>query len=152
MAPNKAVVGANAFAHSSGIHQDGVLKERETCEIMDPKSVGLDDTSIVLTARSGRHALRHRLEELGDTLEQEDLDKAYERILEVAAAAPAGDARGPFQVGPLGDRTPIHGEEVVTGGEVGHDQSVASGGEIIVDHTLNGRRETGRRNLLHGEA
>ena len=84
VAPNKAVVGANAFAHSSGIHQDGVLKERETFEIMDPKSVGLDDTSIVLTARSGRHALRHRLEELGHTLEQEDLDKAYERFLEVA--------------------------------------------------------------------
>ena len=84
VAPNKAVVGANAFAHSSGIHQDGVLKERETFEIMDPKSVGLDDTAIVLTARSGRHALRHRLEELGHSLAQDDLDKAYERFLEVA--------------------------------------------------------------------
>ena len=82
--PNKAVVGANAFAHSSGIHQDGVLKERETFEIMDPKSVGLDDTEIVLTARSGRHALRHRLDVLGYKLSQEDLDKAYERFVELA--------------------------------------------------------------------
>jgi 2-isopropylmalate synthase len=84
VAPNKAIVGANAFAHSSGIHQDGVLKHRETFEIMDPKSVGLDNTKIVLTARSGRHALHHRLEELGHTLSKEDLDKAYERFVEVA--------------------------------------------------------------------
>jgi len=82
--PNKAIVGANAFAHSSGIHQDGVLKERTTFEIMSPRDVGLDDTEIVLTARSGRHALRHRLEELGYHLSQEDLDKAYERFLEIA--------------------------------------------------------------------
>ncbi|MCH7735047.1 MAG: 2-isopropylmalate synthase, partial [Chloroflexi bacterium] len=84
VAPNKAVVGANAFAHSSGIHQDGVLKERNTFEIMSPRDVGLEDTSIVLTARSGRHALRHRLEELGYHLSQEELDKAYERFLTVA--------------------------------------------------------------------
>ncbi len=82
--PNKAIVGANAFAHSSGIHQDGVLKERNTFEIMSPRDVGLEDTSIVLTARSGRHALRHRLEELGYRLSQEELDKAYERFLTVA--------------------------------------------------------------------
>jgi 2-isopropylmalate synthase len=59
--PNKAIVGANAFAHSSGIHQDGVLKERSTYEIIDPKDVGAGGSEIVLTARSGRHALRHRL-------------------------------------------------------------------------------------------
>ena len=59
--PNKAIVGANAFAHSSGIHQDGVLKERSTYEIIDPADVGAGGSSIVLTARSGRHALRHRL-------------------------------------------------------------------------------------------
>lgn len=82
--PNKAVVGANAFAHSSGIHQDGVLKEPTTFEIMAPQDVGLEATQIVLTARSGRHALRHRLEELGYHLPQEDLNKAYERFLSVA--------------------------------------------------------------------
>lgn len=82
--PNKAIVGANAFAHSSGIHQDGVLKNRENFEIIDPRDVGLDATSIVLTARSGRHALKHRLEKLGRQLSQEDLDRTYERFLKVA--------------------------------------------------------------------
>ena len=62
---NKAVVGRNAFAHSSGIHQDGVLKNVETYEIMNPKDVGIDDNAIVLTARSGRAALKHRLSVLG---------------------------------------------------------------------------------------
>ena len=82
--PNKAIVGANAFAHSSGIHQDGVLKERNTFEIMAPQDVGLDASAIVLTARSGRHALRHRLDELGYHLGKDELDKAYERFLEIA--------------------------------------------------------------------
>ena len=82
--PNKAIVGANAFAHSSGIHQDGVLKARNTFEIMEPKDVGLDDTEIVLTARSGRHALRHRIGELGYSLSKEELDEAYERFLVLA--------------------------------------------------------------------
>jgi 2-isopropylmalate synthase len=81
---NKAVIGANAFAHSSGIHQDGVLKQRSTFEIMSPEDVGVESTQIVLTARSGRHALRHRLEQLGHTLSKEEVDKAYERFLEVA--------------------------------------------------------------------
>ena len=63
--PNKAIVGRNAFAHSSGIHQDGVLKMKDTYEIIDPKDVGLDYGSIVLTARSGRAALKHRLISLG---------------------------------------------------------------------------------------
>ena len=84
VAPNKAIVGANAFAHSSGIHQDGVLKSRDTFEIMDPTEVGWEATSIVLTARSGRHALRHRLEELGYELDAERLDEIYERFLELA--------------------------------------------------------------------
>lgn len=84
VAPNKAVVGANAFAHSSGIHQDGVLKSRETFEIMAPEDVGWDSTEIVLSPRSGRHALSHHLERLGYNLSKEDLDKAYERFLEVA--------------------------------------------------------------------
>ena len=84
VAPNKAIVGANAFAHSSGIHQDGVLKNRSNFEIMSPRDVGLDDTAIVLTARSGRHALSFRLRELGYHLSAEELNKAYERFLEVA--------------------------------------------------------------------
>src|SRR5690606_10045479 len=63
--PNKAIVGRNAFAHSSGIHQDGVLKDRSTYEIIDPRDIGVPESEIVLSARSGRHGLRHRLEELG---------------------------------------------------------------------------------------
>lgn len=82
--PNKAIVGRNAFAHSSGIHQDGVLKNRESYEIIDPKDVGIDENSIVLTARSGRAALKHRLEILGVTLDKESLDVAYEDFLKLA--------------------------------------------------------------------
>jgi len=82
--PNKAIVGANAFAHSSGIHQDGVLKARDTFEIMEPTDVGWEATSIVLTARSGRHALRHRLQELGHKLTKEELEEVYERFLALA--------------------------------------------------------------------
>ena len=82
--PNKAVVGRNAFAHSSGIHQDGVLKNVQTYEIMDPKDVGIDDNSIVLTARSGRAALRHRLSVLGIDMDGERLDKVYEAFLRLA--------------------------------------------------------------------
>ena len=82
--PNKAIVGRNAFAHSSGIHQDGVLKNRESYEIIDPKDVGVDENSIVLTARSGRAALKHRLHVLGIDMEKEALDKAYEAFLKLA--------------------------------------------------------------------
>lgn len=82
--PNKAIVGRNAFAHSSGIHQDGVLKNRESYEIIDPKVVGVDENSIVLTARSGRAALKHRLHVLGIELDKEALDKAYEAFLRLA--------------------------------------------------------------------
>lgn len=82
--PNKAIVGRNAFAHSSGIHQDGVLKNRESYEIIDPKVVGVDENSIVLTARSGRAALKHRLHVLGIDLDKEALDKAYEAFLRLA--------------------------------------------------------------------
>lgn len=82
--PNKAIVGRNAFAHSSGIHQDGVLKNRESYEIIDPKDVGIDENSIVLTARSGRHALKHRLSMLGVELDQKKLDKVYEDFLKLA--------------------------------------------------------------------
>ena len=82
--PNKAIVGRNAFAHSSGIHQDGVLKNVHTYEIMDPKDVGIDDNSIVLTARSGRAALKHRLHVNGVELTEEKLDKVYESFLLLA--------------------------------------------------------------------
>jgi len=82
--PNKAIVGANAFAHSSGIHQDGVLKERTTYEIIDPRDVGILESKIILSARSGRHALQHRLADLGYTLSEEHIDKVYLRFLEVA--------------------------------------------------------------------
>jgi 2-isopropylmalate synthase, bacterial type len=82
--PNKAIVGRNAFAHSSGIHQDGVLKNRESYEIIDPKDVGIDDNTIALTARSGRAALKHRFSILGVDLSQEKLDKIYEEFLKLA--------------------------------------------------------------------
>lgn len=82
--PNKAIVGRNAFAHSSGIHQDGVLKQRETYEIIDPQQVGIDESVIALTARSGRAALAHRLELLGYALSPEQLDDTYAKFLELA--------------------------------------------------------------------
>ena len=82
--PNKAIVGRNAFAHSSGIHQDGVLKNAATYEIMDPKDVGIDDNAIVLTARSGRAALKYRLQANGVNVEGEKLDKIYQAFLKLA--------------------------------------------------------------------
>ncbi|MBO4268812.1 MAG: 2-isopropylmalate synthase [Bacteroidaceae bacterium] len=81
---NKAIVGRNAFAHSSGIHQDGVLKNTHTYEIMDPKDVGLDDNNIVMTARSGRAALKHRLVALGIKVDSRQLDRIYEAFLKLA--------------------------------------------------------------------
>jgi 2-isopropylmalate synthase len=91
--PNKAIVGANAFAHSSGIHQDGVLKERTTYEIIDPRDVGVPDSEIVLSARSGRAGLRHRLGELGYDLDEEQFEKVYERFLAVADKKKTVDTR-----------------------------------------------------------
>ena len=90
--PNKAVVGRNAFAHSSGIHQDGVLKNVHTYEIMDPKDVGIDDNSIVLTARRGRAALKHRLHMNGVELSEEKLDKVYQKFLQLADRREVSDA------------------------------------------------------------
>ncbi|TDM00581.1 MAG: 2-isopropylmalate synthase [Flavobacteriaceae bacterium] len=81
---NKAIVGRNAFAHSSGIHQDGVLKHRENYEIMDPKDVGVEESSIVLTARSGRAALKHRLHVLNFDFNKDEIDNIYEKFLEMA--------------------------------------------------------------------
>lgn len=82
--PNKAIVGRNAFAHSSGIHQDGVLKNVQTYEIIDPRDVGIEENAIVLTARSGRAALKSRLSALGVELTQEKLDAVYEEFLKLA--------------------------------------------------------------------
>lgn len=82
--PNKAIVGANAFAHSSGIHQDGFLKNAENYEIIDPAEVGVPSSLIVLTARSGRAALKHRLENLGYNVNKEELDVIYQHFLTVA--------------------------------------------------------------------
>ncbi|MGB9904366.1 MAG: 2-isopropylmalate synthase [Desulfotomaculales bacterium] len=81
---HKAIVGDNAFSHASGIHQDGVLKERTTYEIIHPETIGIKQSRIVLTARSGRHALRHRLEELGFQVEGEALNNVYEKFLRLA--------------------------------------------------------------------
>ncbi len=81
---NKAIVGANAFAHASGIHQDGMLKNKQAFEIMKPTDVGLEQTQIVLGARSGRAALNHRLHELGFELNKEQLDELYPKFLELA--------------------------------------------------------------------
>ena len=91
--PNKAIVGRNAFAHSSGIHQDGVLKERTTYEIINPRDVGVPDSEIVLSARSGRAGLRHRLAELGYSLDKEQFEQVYERFLEVADKKKTVDTR-----------------------------------------------------------
>ncbi len=82
--PNKAIVGANAFAHSSGIHQDGVIKNRETYEIIDPADVGVTASAIVLTARSGRAALAYRAKNIGYELNKLELDKVYEEFLRFA--------------------------------------------------------------------
>ena len=82
--PNKAIVGANAFAHSSGIHQDGVIKKRETYEIIDPKDVGVDKSSIILTARSGRAAIAYRAKNIGFEITKLELDKVYKEFLKVA--------------------------------------------------------------------
>lgn len=84
--PNKAIVGRNAFAHSSGIHQDGFLKHRENYEIIKPEDVGLEEADIILTARSGRHALKFHLERLGIKLEKEQLNDTYKRFLDLADA------------------------------------------------------------------
>jgi len=82
---NKAIVGSNAFAHSSGIHVDGILKDRLTYEIINPEEIGITQSRVILTARTGRHGLKHRLKELGyPPFSQERLEKVYERFLEIA--------------------------------------------------------------------
>src|SRR5208282_1116195 len=82
--PNKAIVGENAFAHEAGIHQDGMLKDRTTYEIFDPKSVGVPESKLVLGKHSGRHALNKRAEDLGFQLAKEELDALYHRFTALA--------------------------------------------------------------------
>jgi len=82
--PNKAIVGANAFAHESGIHQDGLIKEKSTYEIMTPQSVGISETNIVLGKHSGRHAIANRLKEMGYDMSEEDLNRVFVRFKELA--------------------------------------------------------------------
>jgi 2-isopropylmalate synthase len=82
--PNKAIVGENAFSHESGIHQDGMLKNRQTYEVMTPESVGVQKTSIVLGRHSGKHGLKARLESLGYALADYDLESVYRRFMEIA--------------------------------------------------------------------
>jgi 2-isopropylmalate synthase len=84
VAPNKAIVGGNAFRHESGIHQDGVLKERTTYEIIDPGQVGFTGEGMVLGKHSGRHAFRERLKALGFSVSDDELEKAFERFKELA--------------------------------------------------------------------
>ncbi|MCU6405996.1 2-isopropylmalate synthase, partial [Enterobacter quasiroggenkampii] len=81
---NKSIVGSNAFAHSSGIHQDGVLKNRETYEIMTPESIGLKEVQLNLTSRSGRAAVKHRMEEMGYRETDYNLDSLYAAFLRLA--------------------------------------------------------------------
>ena len=81
---NKAIIGENAFAHSSGIHQDGIIKQRENYEIIDPKDIGIDKSKIILTARSGRAALRYRLKNIKYEVKQEQLNYIYKRFLNLA--------------------------------------------------------------------
>ena len=82
--PNKAIVGSNAFSHSSGIHQDGFLKDTLTYEIIDPEEVGAEESKIVLTARSGRSALAFRFQKLGYQFTRNDIDVLYQEFLKVA--------------------------------------------------------------------
>ena len=82
--PNKAIVGSNAFSHSSGIHQDGFLKDAQTYEIINPEQVGADHSKIVLTARSGRSALAFRFQKLGFNFDRNDIDSLYSQFLKVA--------------------------------------------------------------------
>jgi 2-isopropylmalate synthase len=82
--PNKAIVGSNAFSHSAGIHQDGMIKNRETYEIMNPEDVGVKESSIILTARSGRAALRFRAKKLGHEIQGKHLDRVYKKFIQVA--------------------------------------------------------------------
>ncbi len=110
MQANKAIVGRNAFAHESGIHQDGMLKDRRTYEIMNPEDVGVPKTTLVLGKHSGRHAVQKRCEELGFVLTKFELDRVYRQMTALAdrqkhgVRRGAGDARRGRQAGRIAHR------------------------------------------------
>ena len=147
---NKAIVGRNAFAHSSGIHQNGVLKNRFTYEIMNPKDVGIKESSLALTARSGRSALSHHMERLGYKLKQEELDAIYQKFLELAdKKKDINDDDLRFLMGDKsnGDRIKLELLEVVCGTPLkpmatvklmvnGSEEIATSGGNGPVDSAL----------------
>lgn len=139
--PNKAIVGRNAFAHSSGIHQDGVIKQRENYEIIDPHDVGILESSIVLTARSGRAALKFNLEKLGIHFTKEELDEVYERFLIMADNKKDLNEYDLLELaGQQVERRPTHVESLeVSCGSKGAKASV----EIVIDGEKFTSVETG---------
>lgn len=139
--PNKAIVGRNAFAHSSGIHQDGVIKQRENYEIIDPQDVGIKESSIVLTARSGRAALKFNLEKLGIQFSKEELDEVYERFLILADSKKDLDEYDLLALaGQQVERRPTHVESLkVYCGSSGAEAEVV----ISIDGVSHQAKETG---------
>lgn len=161
--PNKAIVGRNAFAHSSGIHQDGILKNVETYEIISPKDVGVDENSIILTARSGHAALKHRLEILGVEVDDDKLNKIYENFLALADSKKevtdddvlvlAGQERNRLQAIKLDYLQVTSGQGVrpvaaVTIDIAGEKFSSASDGNGPVDAAINAIRNIIRRQVI----
>ena len=161
--PNKAIVGRNAFAHSSGIHQDGILKNVETYEIISPKDVGVDENSIILTARSGHAALKHRLEVLGVEVDDDKLNKIYENFLALADSKKevtdddvlvlAGQERNRLQAIKLDYLQVTSGQGVrpvaaVTIDIAGEKFSSASDGNGPVDAAINAIRNIIRRQVI----
>ena len=139
--PNKAIVGRNAFAHSSGIHQDGVIKQRENYEIIDPHDVGILESSIVLTARSGRAALKFNLEKLGIQFSKEELDELYDRFLIVADGKKDLNEYDLLELaGQQVDRRPTNVEELsVSCGSKGSVAEVT----VVIDGTPFKAKESG---------
>jgi 2-isopropylmalate synthase len=118
--PNKAIVGRNAFAHEAGIHQDGMLKDRRTYEIMRPEDVGVPATTLVLGKHSGRHALQHRLASLGVEVTRLELDRLYRRMIALADAQKTVSDTELLQLVEL-QRTNAHADpHVVVGGQARH--------------------------------
>ncbi|MEM5788610.1 MAG: 2-isopropylmalate synthase, partial [Syntrophobacteraceae bacterium] len=163
--PNKAIVGANAFAHSSGIHQDGVLKDRSTYEIMRPEDLGIKQHKIVLTARSGRAALKHRLGELGFAVEPEVFERIYSRFIDVAdrkKEITSEDLRSivEIEVSKVPETYSLHNLQIMSGNTMvplasvtlikdGEHLTDAATGNGPVDAVFNGiERITGVRGIL----
>ena len=140
--PNKAIVGRNAFAHSSGIHQDGVIKQRENYEIIDPHDVGIMESSIVLTARSGRAALKFNLEKLGINFSKEELDEVYDRFLTLADGKKDLDEYDLLALaGQQIERRPTHVEKLtVTCGSSGIAEADVT---VVIDNVPHQSKETG---------